>query len=486
MDRAAIPDLIVLEDHFSAADGLLHEQVGTRWKRAHGDSLIAVRSGKVFIPGDAPVEAYVVAPFSRPVAEGSILTASLVLRVDSRGDVAAPSTGVVFQFASADGRQRRARLAVRINADGSCQLGVTAKSSQAIVWAKEEISLFEDHEIALRYEPGAGCVSLWIDAAHPGAEPDAQARLEVPDGLTPAQASLQQSGKAGAPEVRLAQLVVTARASGVSSVVTSEKAPAPVVALRPAVAPPAKGFRVFLLMGQSNMAGRGSIEALDRAENPRILAMQADGGWTRARDPLHWDKPTVAGVGPGMAFARALLPALPVGETIGLIPAAFGGTSLKWWKKDFTGSQRWPNGKTYFDNAITLAQTVPASDLAGILWIQGESDASAAQQDQGAGYRRDLHALIADLRADLHRPDLPFIAATLKPWRPEEATVLNTVYLALPKEVANAAVVNTRAPELAGRLRNKVDDEPHYDAASARLLGELMAREAKPLLKLRP
>lgn len=55
-------------------------------------------------------------------------------------------------------------------------------------------------------------------------------------------------------------------------------------------------MRLFLLIGQSNMAGRGKMEPQDEVTNPRIYMLTKDGKWVLAKDPVHFDKP-VAGVG---------------------------------------------------------------------------------------------------------------------------------------------------------------------------------------------
>ena len=59
---------------------------------------------------------------------------------------------------------------------------------------------------------------------------------------------------------------------------------------------------IFLLAGQSNMAGRGPItqKHLQEVEDPHILCyLQREEVWKAARHPLHADKPEKAGVGPG-------------------------------------------------------------------------------------------------------------------------------------------------------------------------------------------
>src|SRR4051794_15628276 len=92
-----------------------------------------------------------------------------------------------------------------------------------------------------------------------------------------------------------------------------------------------RNLDLFLLIGQSNMAGRGVIGPEDRALLPGIWVQMKDLSWKPAVDPLHYDKPDIAGVGLGRSFARALTADRP-GASIGLIPAAFGGSALDEWK----------------------------------------------------------------------------------------------------------------------------------------------------------
>ena len=71
---------------------------------------------------------------------------------------------------------------------------------------------------------------------------------------------------------------------------------------------------IFLMMGQSNMKGRGKLPKR-QTEHPRILNMNmANDLWYPAKHPLHKagvpdliDGSDKAGVGPGLDFARALV-----------------------------------------------------------------------------------------------------------------------------------------------------------------------------------
>ena len=67
-----------------------------------------------------------------------------------------------------------------------------------------------------------------------------------------------------------------------------------------------KKFHLYLLAGQSNMAGRGIVENQESQYSTRILTLDKNGLWKIAKEPIHFDKPE-AGVGPGLAFAKEML-----------------------------------------------------------------------------------------------------------------------------------------------------------------------------------
>jgi|TARA_B110000305_G_C19393092_1_gene615953 hypothetical protein len=97
---------------------------------------------------------------------------------------------------------------------------------------------------------------------------------------------------------------------------------------------------LFLLIGQSNMKGRGFMPD-EPGNDPRIIMMHLPSdGWYNARHPLHltgdaetFKRHDNAGVGSGLMFAEKIAEASG-GSRIGLIPAARGGTKIAQWKKD--------------------------------------------------------------------------------------------------------------------------------------------------------
>ena len=137
-----------------------------------------------------------------------------------------------------------------------------------------------------------------------------------------------------------------------------------VSAAEPVKLPAKEKLHLYLLIGQSNMAGRGVVEEQDKQSHPRVLKFTKENSWATATDPLHFDKPTIAGVGLGSSFGRALAEANP-DATIGLIPCAVGGTPLS----------RWSKGGDLYAQALERARlALKDGVLKGILWHQGEGD----------------------------------------------------------------------------------------------------------------
>ena len=72
-----------------------------------------------------------------------------------------------------------------------------------------------------------------------------------------------------------------------------------------AAMPPKEKFKIVVLAGQSNMAGRGFPTEADKVAHPRVLMLNRQGEWVPCVDPIHYDC-RGPGAGPGKAFAEAL------------------------------------------------------------------------------------------------------------------------------------------------------------------------------------
>jgi hypothetical protein len=188
----------------------------------------------------------------------------------------------------------------------------------------------------------------------------------------------------------------------------------------PALPAPEK-FHLFLLAGQSNMAGRGALDAETAKAHPRVLKWTADNQWAPAVDPLHWDK---AGAGAGLAkpFAEIVVEKDPT-LTIGLIPTACGGSPISSWTPG--GYHDQTKSHPYDDCLARAKAAMQNGTLKAILWHQGESDATPKS---AAVYEEKLRELIARFRKDLGQPELPVFIGQLgqfpdRPWNESQAAV---------------------------------------------------------------
>lgn len=225
---------------------------------------------------------------------------------------------------------------------------------------------------------------------------------------------------------------------------------------------PQKPMRLFLLLGQSNMAGRGSVPSNEPAFNSRIYMMNKEMNWIQAKDPVHFDKP-IAGVGLCSEFARVLVKK-DTNITVGLIPCAMGGSSLDEWK---------PGSKLYTQAIERAREAVKSGALAGILWHQGEADSAP---DKLASYGERFAAMISQLRKELSAPTVPVIVGELGRFR-EASRPFNDALPTVVSRVPNCALAT------AENLTDK-GDKLHFNTQSLHLFGQryaavFLALEAK-------
>lgn len=153
----------------------------------------------------------------------------------------------------------------------------------------------------------------------------------------------------------------------------------------------------FLLIGQSNMAGRGYIEEAVPVDSAQIKILR-NGRWLPMFRPINPDR-SFSGVSLAESFAAMYAQKHKV--DVGLICCADGGTSLEQWKP----------GGLLFDHAVyqsRLAQRT--STIAGVLWHQGESDCTDALYPT---YKERLEKMMAALRKELNLYDVPFLLGGL-------------------------------------------------------------------------
>lgn len=224
-------------------------------------------------------------------------------------------------------------------------------------------------------------------------------------------------------------------------------------------------LHVFVLAGQSNMAGRAVVEEIDRTPHPRVYALDAQDEWVLAVEPLHFDKPERAGVGPGLAFAREIADQNPH-IRVGLVPTAVGGSGIQAWTP---GGYHEPTGLHPWDDAVRRLQVAARNgEVKAILWHQGEGDSAA---ELAPLYEDRLHDLIRRFREVTGDDNLPFIVGQLgqfKDWS-KGRKIVNAAHERVPATVSNTGFVSSDG------LTDK-GDGTHFDAPSARELGRRYAQ----------
>ena len=220
-----------------------------------------------------------------------------------------------------------------------------------------------------------------------------------------------------------------------------------------------------MLLGQSNMAGRGELQPGEQIPHERVYMLDQRSNWVIAADPLHFDIHE-NGVGPGLSFGKTMA-GISEKITIGLIPCAVGGTKLEQWIK----------GGNLFEYTICRFLSAAKSGcLKGLLWHQGESDCCIMEDANSYGERFEL--MIEDLRFYLGFPNVPFIAGELGKFIDKKrfpySDIVNNKLFDAANRVSNYSCIHSDG-------LNHKNDYLHFDTKSMEELGR---RYAKAMLLL--
>lgn len=228
---------------------------------------------------------------------------------------------------------------------------------------------------------------------------------------------------------------------------------------------------LFLLIGQSNMAGRGVVSDEDRQPIPGVFAFSKDRQWVPAVDPVHFDRPDRTGVGLARTFASTLI-RYGAAKSVGLVPAAFGGSALSEW---VPGSAHYTNAVDRLKAALAAA---PGARLRGILWHQGEADSS--DEERAITYRLRFARMIASLRKDLNAGDVPVIVGQLGEFvevsKYPQLHTINRELATIPLLVPLSGFVSSQG------LKDK-GDLLHFDSPSMKEFGRRYALEWMKFLR---
>ncbi len=242
---------------------------------------------------------------------------------------------------------------------------------------------------------------------------------------------------------------------------------------------------LWVLAGQSNMQGVGNLaDACD--PHPLVHVYSMAYRWRIAKDPLHVlaESPDVVhcgniteeervikvkqaytglkGAGLGLPFAIEMVKR--TGRPVGLIASAHGGTSMAQWDPDLKDK----GGESLYGSMYKQVMSA-GGKVRGVLWYQGESDASKEPQPL---YRERMRKLVSAMRKDFGNPSLPFYYVQIGRFVTDnqDATYWNRIQddqLELEKELAPGGVVAS--------IDLALDDLIHVGVDGLKVLGYRLA-----------
>lgn len=235
---------------------------------------------------------------------------------------------------------------------------------------------------------------------------------------------------------------------------------------KPSFIPKQEHIWVFILAGQSNMAGRGKVEPEDTVPNNRILTLNKKGEIILAKEPIHFYEPKMAGLDCGHSFGKQLVKKLPDSISILIIPTAVGGSSINQWIHDST-FRNIPL-MTNFKEKIALGKKYGI--IKGILWHQGETDASNPNSIKN--YDQQLKTLCTLFRSEINNSKLPVIIGELGAFSTnvDQWQALNAKIEAYVQSDPYAYLIKTFD------LKDK-GDHIHFDSKGQRQMGKRFAKQ---------
>ena len=229
--------------------------------------------------------------------------------------------------------------------------------------------------------------------------------------------------------------------------------------------PSKKNVWIFLLAGQSNMAGRGQVEPQDTVPDKRIMTINLKGQLILAKEPLHLQEPGNEGLDCGLSFARTMIKNLPPKISVLVIPTAIGGSSVSKWLGD--SLYRNVHLLTNFREKMAIGKKYGV--VKAVLWHQGEADATPQKIPL---YKNRLKELFTDFRTAAGNASLPVLLGELGPFKYnlEGFLKINAVMKDYAVTDNYSAVIPT------GDLKDK-GDSLHFNSESQRIMGQRFAEE---------
>ena len=225
-----------------------------------------------------------------------------------------------------------------------------------------------------------------------------------------------------------------------------------------------KDITSFLMIGQSNMAGRGELDEVESINNANCYMLRM-GRWQRMAEPINPDRAIFntkfhSGISLGASFADSF--ANRFGTKVGMIPCADGGTTISQWQPE----------EVLFEHAVFMTKlAMRTSNLGGILWHQGESDCHS--EKDAKTYLARFVSMIEQLRKDLGNEALPVVVGGLGDFledyddeiKYKHTKTVQEALKQIPSAIQNCAFASAEGLTDRG-------DGVHFNSKSYRVLGE--------------
>lgn len=229
---------------------------------------------------------------------------------------------------------------------------------------------------------------------------------------------------------------------------------------------PPENLDIYLVVGQSNMAGRATIRDEDKhtIEHAYLFTGSETTPWVGATNPLNRYSTVrktmkMQRLSPAFAFARSIVAEQTENE-VGLVMNAKGGTKIVQWL---------PGTELYLSAIKQTHDALKHGVLKGVIWHQGEGDCDPVRVNL---YLGRLEILINAIREEFDNPTLPFVAGQL--FENENRHAFNQMILQLPDFIKHSGVVISDG--------TSASDGTHFDSESAIILGDRYAAEMKRIL----
>lgn len=232
--------------------------------------------------------------------------------------------------------------------------------------------------------------------------------------------------------------------------------------MNPAMLPSPEHVWVFMLAGQSNMAGRGQVEPQDTIPHERVFTINERGDMILAQEPLHFYEEALTGLDCGLSFGKTVVGGLPDSLSVLLIPTAVGGSSLRQWLEDSV--HRSVPLFTNFQEKVAIGKQY--GKIKAILWHQGESDANETDLPY---YQGRLSRVFTNFRETVGDRTLPILIGELGSFSGDEH------WAEVNRQLAQYVSHDRHATLIATQDLKDKGDHIHFDSESQRLLGKRLA-----------